>query len=79
MSKTYTVPPPAPTNHGATLAAWVLMVGVIAGSVIVALGIVLGMMAVVIAGVVVIAATLVGSFALRAAGFGQKRRGLVEK
>lgn len=74
MSKTYTVPPPPPHNEGNTVAAWTMTVGVILGAIVLAFGLVLGNSVLVIAGAAVIGLTLVASFALRAAGYGQKRK-----
>lgn len=79
MSKTYRVPPAAPTNHGATVAAWTMTVGVIAGFVVAALGLVLSMIPLIVVGAVVIVASIVVSVLLRAMGLGQKPRGRVAK
>lgn len=75
MSKTYAVPPAAPQNHGQTVAAWVMLVGVVAGAILAALGLVLSQQLLIIVGPVVIVATIILSVVLRAAGMGQKPRG----
>lgn len=71
MSKTYAVPPAAPQNHGKTVAAWAMLVGVLAGSVLVALGLILSSILVVIVGAAVIVAAIVLSAVLRVMGHGQ--------
>lgn len=74
MSKTYSVPPAPPHNEGKTTAAWVMTVGVVAGSVVAALGLIQASPTVMIIGSAVMAATVVLSVVLALAGFGQKRR-----
>ncbi|WP_058235674.1 HGxxPAAW family protein [Devriesea agamarum] len=74
MTKTYIVPPAPPANHGKTVAAWVMFVGIAAGAIVVAVGIASAQHVVSLVGVIVLAVTLLLSFVLRLAGFGQKRR-----
>lgn len=71
MSKTYAVPPAAPQNHGWTLAARVMLIGVLAGSVVAALGLILASMLIMIIGAAVIVGSLILSAVLRAMGHGQ--------
>lgn len=74
MSKTYVVPPAAPLNHGKTVAANVMLWGVVVGFAAAALGLILGSVLVVVVGAVVVAAAIVLSVVLRAAGKGQPTR-----
>lgn len=71
MPQTYAVPPAAPQNHGKTVAAWVMFLGVVAGSVVVALGLVLAQMMLVWVGSAVILLTIAASVGLKLAGHGQ--------
>lgn len=74
MSKTYAVPPASPLNHGKTPAAWVMMVGVVAGAIVAAVGFTFSILALLIVGIVVIVLTVILSAVLRVMGFGQKAR-----
>ncbi|MGY5764443.1 HGxxPAAW family protein [Brachybacterium sp. DNPG3] len=73
MNKTYTVPPPPPHNEGKTVAAWTLTLTVVLGSVLVAFGMVLPMMALIGVGTAVIILGIVAGIVLSIAGFGKKR------
>ncbi len=70
-----TNPPVAapPTNHGRTLAAWVLFWFACAGSVVIAIGMIVPSMPVVWAGVIVLVVGVVASIALRVSGRGQPK------
>ncbi|WP_347042468.1 HGxxPAAW family protein [Brachybacterium nesterenkovii] len=74
MPKTYTVPPAPPSNHGRTVAAWLMTVGVVIGSIVAAVGLVLMHTMLMVVGGAVIVATILLSVVLRALGMGQKRR-----
>lgn len=68
----YTLPPAAaPTNHGHTTAAWVLVVGVIAGALILGVGLAIANPTLWITGIIVIAGSVLASLGLRARGHGQ--------
>lgn len=73
MPQTYAVPPAPPHNEGKTVAAWVMTVGVVAGSIVAAFGLALMNLLVMAVGAIVIAATVVVSIVLKLAGHGQKR------
>lgn len=73
MPRTYAVPPPPPHNEGSTVAAWVNTVGCVLGAIVAAFGLALGDLPIIIAGAVVVVITMIVSFVLRLAGFGQKR------
>lgn len=72
MSKTYVVPPASPLNHGKTPAAWVLMVGVVGGAIIAAIGFTFAYPVVLVIGVAVMVLATILSGIMRARGLGQK-------
>ncbi|WP_193104424.1 HGxxPAAW family protein [Brachybacterium sp. FME24] len=74
MTKTYAVPPPPPHNEGKTVAAYTLNYGVVLGSLLIGLGMVLPMTLLVWIGAGVIALAIVVGIALSMAGLGQPRR-----
>lgn len=74
MSKTYTVPPAAPLNHGQTPAAWVMLIGVIAGAIATALGMAMSSTILLLAGIAVMVLTVIVSVIMRAVGLGQVRK-----
>ncbi|MGP9693626.1 HGxxPAAW family protein [Brachybacterium sp. AOP25-B2-12] len=74
MSKTYSVPPAPPQNHGKTVAAWVMFLGVVIGATIVALAMVIGQPVLIPIGLAVAVVLLVVSLVLRLSGFGQRSR-----
>ncbi|MFC0674847.1 HGxxPAAW family protein [Brachybacterium hainanense] len=74
MPQTYSVPPAPPHNEGKTTAAWVMTVGTVIGSIVVALGLVFSSSMMMAVGAAVIALTIVLSIVLRMAGLGQKSR-----
>ncbi|PWH05795.1 hypothetical protein DEO23_11375 [Brachybacterium endophyticum] len=74
MPSLHAVPPPPPENEGNTVAAWVCTVGVVLGSIVAALGLVLVDVPIIIGGAIVIVLALIVSLVLRIAGFGQKSR-----
>lgn len=73
MSKTYAVPPAPPQNHGKTVAAYVMFLGVVGGSIVAALGLILGSMLILAIGVGIMVVTIIVSIVLRAMGLGQSR------
>lgn len=74
MSKTYSVPPAPPQNHGKTVAAWVMFFGVVIGATIAALALVIGQPVLIPIGIAVAVVLLIISLVLRLSGFGQKAR-----
>lgn len=74
MSRTYDVPPVPPQNHGSTAAAWTMMLGVVLGSLAVAIGMMIGQSAVLWAGIAVIVLALIISPVMSLAGLGQKQK-----
>ncbi|MDO5661670.1 MAG: HGxxPAAW family protein [Brachybacterium sp.] len=73
MTKTYTVPPAPPQNHGKTPAAWVMFLGVVIGFLVAAIGFVLSMMLLMIVGGVMMLLTILISSGMALAGMGQPR------
>lgn len=74
MPKTYVVPPAPPENHGKTVAAWVMLLGVVSGSVVAALGLILASTLALVVGAAVIVVGVLVSVVLRMMGLGQKQR-----
>lgn len=74
MTKTYSVPPPAPTNEGKTVAAFVLSALVVLGCIVIALSMALANTLVLWLGIGTIVIGLIAGYALRAAGYGQKSK-----
>ena len=74
MPKTYAVPPPPHRNEGKTIAAWAMNLGIVAGSVPIAAGMILSDMEILIwIGAGIIALAIVVGVALSLAGLGQPR------
>lgn len=72
MTTEYTLPPKAtPTNHGHTVASWILVLGVLAGSVITGIGMAMTANNITIVGLVVIVASAIASYVARLMGHGQ--------
>ncbi|NMA75714.1 MAG: hypothetical protein GX960_00385 [Actinomycetales bacterium] len=74
MPKTYAVPPPPHHNEGKTIAAWAMNLGIVAGSVPIAAGMILADMDILMwigAGIIVV--SLVVGIVLSLAGLGQPR------
>ncbi len=68
----YTLPPAAaPPNHGHTKAAWVLTAGVIAGALVLGVGLAIASPTLWITGIVVAAGSALASLSMRARGLGQ--------
>ena len=65
------LPDPASPNHGMTLAAWVLNVGIVVGAIAAGIGMMIEVGAVLWTGVAIIGLALVAGGALRALGYGQ--------
>ncbi|UFU08089.1 HGxxPAAW family protein [Ruania halotolerans] len=63
-----------PTNHGRTVAAWVLFWGGVLAAVVAGIGFILPSVPVIAAGAGVFVVGAAVSIALRAAGFGQPRK-----
>jgi hypothetical protein len=74
MTKTYAVPPPPPHNEGKTVAAYTLTFGVVLGSFLIGLGMILPMMLLIWIGIGVCAVSIVAGIVLSLAGLGQPRR-----
>lgn len=74
MSKTYAVPPAPPQNHGKTVAAWTMTVGVVIAFTVAAFGLILDMPVLLAVGAGIAVITILISVGLRAAGLGQSRR-----
>ncbi len=65
------LPDPASPNHGMTLAAWVLNVGIVIGAIVSGTGMMIEAGAVLWTGVVIIGLALISGGVLRALGYGQ--------
>ncbi len=74
MTKTYAVPPQPFHNEGKTIAAWILTMGSVLGTVPVALGMILPMPVLIWVGIGMIAVAILAGVGLALAGFGQPRR-----
>ena len=74
MPQTYVVPPSPPHNEGKTVAAWVMTVGVVIGSIIAAYGLIVMSTLFMAIGAAVIVATIILSTVLSMAGLGKKRQ-----
>ena len=70
--------PPAipPTNHGHTVAAWVTMLGILLGTVIAAIGVLIPAAWLFWVGIGVVVAANVAGLVLRNMGFGQAKPGV---
>lgn len=74
MPKSYTVPPPPHHNEGKTVAGWTLNLGIVAGALIAALGVVTGGLTTLTwIGIAVIVVAIVAGIGLSLAGMGQPR------
>lgn len=74
MPKTYTVPPPPHHNEGKTVAAWTMNLGIVAGSVGIAVGMVVPSLSVLLwVGAAVVVLALLAGVVLSKAGLGQPR------
>ena len=85
MTKTYTVPPQPHHNEGKTVAAWTMNMGIVIGSVVLALGMILpdaaaqpqlSILVWIGAGLIVLA--ILAGVGLSLAGLGQPRRAAAE-
>ena len=65
------LPDPAAPNHGMTPAAWVLNSGLVAGAIVVGVGMMLERTVVTWVGVAVCVASLIAGGVMRALGYGQ--------
>lgn len=61
----------AAANHGRTIAGWALFWIVIAGAIIIAIGLSFGPNSLIVPGIVVVAVGIIASAVLRALGYGQ--------
>ncbi|MCB7137366.1 HGxxPAAW family protein [Cellulosimicrobium marinum] len=68
----YLPPAAPPTNHGHTVAAWTTMIGIILGTLVAAVGVVIAAVWLFWVGMGVVAASLVVGVVLRNMGYGQK-------
>jgi len=70
--------PPAipPTNHGHTVAAWVTMLGILLGTVVAAIGVLIAAPWLFWVGIGVVVAANVAGLVLRNMGFGQAKPGV---
>lgn len=74
MPKTYTVPPPPHHNEGKTVAAWTMNLGIVLGSLGIAIGMVVPSMSVLLwIGAVIVLMSVIAGIALSFAGMGQPR------
>lgn len=74
MPKTYAVPPPPHHNEGKTVAAWTMNLGIVAGAIPIAAGMILPDLTILIwVGVVIVAIALVVGAVLSRMGLGQPR------
>ncbi|WP_265521073.1 HGxxPAAW family protein [Oerskovia flava] len=68
----YLPPSAPPTNHGHTVAAWFTMIGIMVGSLVAAIGVVIAAVWLFWVGMGVVAVALAGGVVLRNMGYGQQ-------
>jgi hypothetical protein len=75
----YLPPSAPPTNHGHTVAAWTAMTGVMVGSLVAGVGVVLAAVWLFWVGMGIVALTLIAGGVLRNMGYGQSKPGVAAR